>query len=368
MEISNQPTELELDKQDSLEEYFEEGDNPDPFLQQMNRGEYLRQLRMMALQDEMERLAHEEAEQQLAVLDGTNEEKKEQLADMTAKEVQILPTGERMLHYPTYLSHQRYYDDLKHVDMHFINYGCFGDTKPVRDEFDGEIFRVESSNDVRNVDVNSTIHVDGAAVAAAQIMNEGKTGDLIIEQRKALGKGGFCWDAAYILGEHVINKEQEWNASNHDRTTVLELGAGTGLCGLMLSKATDAQVTITDLPELLGLMQDNLHRNHPYRSNVKARTLRWGCQEDYQGTYDVIIGADIVASLYDPVALAATLHALSGPSTKIYISSKSRLDKPHEEFDCEMKRLFQRCERVQAESRLKSPSVFIMVFEGKKEI
>lgn len=360
METLNLPTEHELIEQDSVQS-FDEDDNPDPFLQQMNRGEYLRQLRLMALQDEMERLAEEDEQHVLVV-----EEKCEELQEVV-DEVQILPTGERMLHYPTYLSHQRYYDDLKHVDMHFINYGCFGAKTVVDDELDREIFRVESSNDVRNVDVNSSIHVDGAAVAAIVRLKDGKSDDLIIEQRKALGKGGFCWDAAFILGEHVINSEKEWNAVAEKKATVLELGAGTGLCGLMLAKATDAQVTITDLPELLGLMQDNLQRNHPYKSIIEARTLRWGCEEDYQGTYDVIIGADIVASLYDPVALATTLHALSGPNTQIYISSKSRLDKPHEDFDSEMKRLFERCDRVKADSRLKSPNVFVMVFAGKKE-
>lgn len=341
---------------------FEEGDDPDPFLQQMNRGEYLRQLRMMALQDEIERA--QEEEEALVSKEKFDLHLVTHTQD-TIEEVQTLPTGERMLHYPTYLSHQRYYDDLKHIDMHYINYGLIGSpVKPdAADEFDGEIFRVESSNDVRNVDVNSSIHVDAPSPAATQESSE----ELVIEQRKSLGKGGFCWDAAFILGEHVINNENEWNEK---KTTVLELGAGTGLCGLMVAKATDANVIITDLPELLGLMQDNLQRNHPYKSTVEARTLRWGCEEDYSGApYDVIIGADIVASLYDPVALAVTLHALAGPSTKIYISSKSRLDKPHEEFDEEMKRLFERCERLhEPDSRLKNPHVFVMMFEGKKEL
>ncbi|KAL3776177.1 hypothetical protein ACHAWO_005578 [Cyclotella atomus] len=350
--INDLPIEHELIKDAS----FEEGDNPDPFLQQMSRGEYLRQLRMMALQDEMERAQEDEVPEEKCDL--------HLVAHTDAmEEVQTLPTGERMLHYPTYLSHQRYYDDLKHVDMHYINYGLIGSsTKPdaADNEFDREIYRVESSNDVRNVDVNSSIHV-------APTTTQETSGGLIVEQRKSLGKGGFCWDAAFILGEHVIHNENEWNQK---KTTVLELGSGTGLCGLMVAKATDARVTITDLPELLGLMQDNLQRNHPYKSSVEARTLRWSCEEDYNGApYDVIIGADIVASLYDPVALAGTLHALAGPNTKVYISAKSRLDKPHEEFDEEMERLFERCERVcEPDSRLKNPHVFVMRFEGKREL
>ena len=319
---------------------LEEEEDIDPFMKQMTRGEYLRQLRLLALQDEMERMS----EETLNSAECSEEKKCDdlQILKKECDEVQILPNGERMLNYTQYLSHQRYYDDLKHIDMHYINYG----------KFDKNVVRVESSNDVRNIDTNTAGRItDGH-------------GDLIVEQRKSLGKGSFCWDAAFILGEHVISCHNEWT----ENTTVLELGAGTGLCGLMLAKATNAHVTITDLPELVGLMQDNIRRNFASNANIEPRTLRWGVKEDYgDKPCDVIVGGDIVASLYDPIALAQTLHALSGPTTKIYISSKSRLDKPHEEFDKEMKRLFEKVDRVLIpESRLKNPTVFVMTFEGKK--
>eukprot|EP00956_Cyclotella_meneghiniana_P006291 scaffold8251_cov61-Cyclotella_meneghiniana.AAC.2 len=311
----------------------EEDPDSDPFLKQMNRGSYLSQLRLLALQDEAERSAEEEYTSKVENLHA---------------EVQILSNGQKMLNYSVYLSHQRYFDDLKHVDMHFMNFGCFVDTKS---NADATIPRIESSNDVRILD--------------GQLKHEQ---DLIIEQRKSLGKGGLCWDAAFILGEHVIYHEMEWNIQPSGLTSVLELGAGTGLCGLMVAKATSANVTITDLPELVPLMEDNVKRNLPCKGNITAQTLRWGNEADYHGKpYDVIVGADIVTNLYDPVALASTIHALSGSETRIYISAKSRLDKPHEIFDDEMKRLFARCDRVKVESRLKSPNVFVMVFGGKKE-
>ena len=301
-------------------EHDQEAEQPDPFLAQMNRGEYLRQLRLLAIQDEMERLeSHSEQNQDMECF----EEKKCEDEPLEVEEV-LLPNGERMLNYSVYLSHQRYYDDLKHVDMNYINYGPLGNS-----------------------------------------------GELIIEQRKQLGKGGFCWDAAFMLGEHVIFREQEWNTG--ERQVVLELGAGTGLCGLMVGKASSAHVVVTDLPELMGLIDDNIQRNFSTgdkaNGTVESRVLRWGVEEDYGGApFDVIIGADIVASLYDPIALARTLHALSGPNTKIYISSKSRLDKPHEEFDEEMNRLFKRVERVVPESRLRNPLVSVMVFGGKRDV
>jgi len=381
------------------EEEEEEEEPPEPFFQLMNRGNYLRQLRMLAEADEMERSSlPEEDEMQGSygaigscvggVVVGVEEKKEECSHDVAtnttatainnnkascqAQEVQQISNKHRLLSYPTYLSHQRYHDDLKHVDMHYIDYG-----------------------------------VIPSALLTGDAM-EDNGGKLIVEQRKRLGKGGLCWDAAFVLGEHVIAVEEEWNAksaskadeeSNGDdgecfskKTTVLELGAGTGLCGLMIAKATNSHVTITDLPELEGLMLDNVLRNFgsggdaeaeverdldlpsltthdgKAKGTVTSRVLRWGVEEDYGGApFDVIVGADIVASLYDPIALAQTLHDLSGPNTKIYISSKARLDKPHQEFDAEIDRLFESVKRVkEPKSRLKSPNVFLIVAEGKK--
>lgn len=51
----------------------------------------------------------------------------------------------------------------------------------------------------------------------------------------------------------------------------------------------------------------------------------------------------VVASLYDPVALAETIHQLSILPNAIvyYVSSKRRLDRPHEAFATEIARTVQ---------------------------
>ena len=169
---------------------------------------------------------------------------------------------------------------------------------------------------------------------------------------------------------------------------VVELGAGTGLCGMMLAKAIQCHVEITNLPKLYDLMSANVALNfsvggenvptispnrdadHKSMGTISSRVLRWGNESDYHGApYDCIIGADIVTNLYDPVALPQTIHALSGPNTRIYISRMARLDKPHEEFDVEMQRLFESVTKIRADdihSQLKSPNVHIIVVKGKR--
>ena len=337
------------------EEVEEEDVSTNEFDLMMNRGAYLRQLRMLALADEEERRRQATTSAQYCKSVDCEEEKKEVdsiIKEELQDEIQTLPNNKRLLNYNSYLSHQRYYDDLKHADIHYIDYGNIYNSKS------GE-----------------------------------NGGRLVVEQCKSLGKGGLCWDAAYCLAEFVIDREEEWSQAlqkegeKQRKPKIVDLGAGTGLCGLMLAKATNSHVEITEVPELEELMADNIKRNFfgeddsssaddemitghdgKAKGTISSRVLRWGVEEDYAGApYDVIVGADIVTSLYDPVALAQTLYDLSHSNTRIYISGKSRLDKPHEIFNTEMNRLFEKVEKVtEINSRLRSPGVFVICAEGKR--
>lgn len=279
----------------------------------MGRGADLRKLRALAEADARER------EQQAA------SEHREGQRDI----ILTLDDGKRVLRYDSFLSHQSYYDDLKHYDCNYI-------------DFDG----------------------------------------LVIQQEKAMGKGGLCWDAAFILAEHFISSGIAVSPDD----TIVELGAGTGLCGLLLAKNIPCHVEITDLASLLPLMQRNvalnfggindlstndrdiLFGNEPTvtMGTCEARILEWGQQPTTQKTYRFILGADVVASLYDPVALAETIHQLSSTDTIVLISYKGRLDGPHERFEEKMHELFREVQpRVPPLSRNKNPGVYILQAMGK---
>jgi predicted nicotinamide N-methyase len=252
----------------------------------------------------------------------------------TKKGVTVLPNGQLLLAYDEYLTDQRYYDDLKHVDCHFIDFG-----------------------------------------------------PLIIEQDKSLGKGGLCWDAAFILGEYLIANYQCTGSTT--TMNMIELGCGTGICGLMVARALASRVhmTVTDLPALQPLLQRNVARNFHghvdgiianYMStrnyhfvqgecNVKASVLEWGDRqaEEKHGTFDIVFGADVVASLYDPVKLAHTIARLCQSQTVVYISFKERLSIMHRQFEAEMARLFRVTEIVQPVSRNRNPDVRILTAREK---
>jgi len=281
------------------------------------RGMHLRKIREIVEADERER-AEAKLEDELVV---------------TENEVDYLSTGQSVLRYDSYLSHQRYYDDCKHIDHEFIDYG----------------------------------------------KTEG--GNCVIQQQKSLGKGGFCWDAALILAEHLLTTK-----SLSDKP-ILELGAGTGLCGILLAKASKCNVEITDMSELLPLMQRNIALNFSnvtqmfsnndtsslYQNGIQqglgsctARTLDWGARNDGR-KYSMIIGADVVNSLYDPIKLAETIHSLCQIDSEVHISCKSRLDEPLKHFETRMRELFGSVQSVKPiGSRNKNPGVYI--FQATKPI
>jgi Lysine methyltransferase len=131
----------------------------------MQRGDRLRMLREMELLDNLER--QREQDQSL-------QEERSTCGGSSA-----------ILDYNTWLrSDQRYHDDLKHIDYKYIDFGA--------DFWDPDDRR-----------------------------------PLIVEQDKSLGKGGFCWDAAYVLGEYLSSQSLDLPAKC---ASVIELGSGTGLC------------------------------------------------------------------------------------------------------------------------------------------
>jgi hypothetical protein len=138
----------------------------------MGRGARLRLLRELERQDDVER------QNQL----GKDPDE--------GGEGQPPPGSSPVLDYEEWLrGGQRYHDDYKHVDYRYIDFGCGG--------WGGS---------------------RGGDRAGAPDRRP-----LIVRQDKSLGKGGFCWDAAYVLGEYLA-KLPVANAR------VVELGSGTGLC------------------------------------------------------------------------------------------------------------------------------------------
>lgn len=113
------------------------------------------------------------------------------------------------------------------------------------------------------------------------------------------------WEAAVALYLLVDGQPERWRGKK-----VLELGAGTGVVGLVLA-AHGADVTLTDLPEALPILRHNAAANFepgtPEAERVRVLPLDWtqGLSPALRQLqpFDVVVGADLVynEALYAPL-------------------------------------------------------------------
>ncbi|RXW25767.1 hypothetical protein EST38_g50 [Candolleomyces aberdarensis] len=135
------------------------------------------------------------------------------------------------------------------------------------------------------------------------------------------GCGGIAWPAGQILATYLVQRDLGYLRDKN----VLELGAGTGLVGLVAGELeADCRVVITDQAPLLPIMQKNVALNK-LGSNVVVAELDWGSPIPAAiPKPDIILAADCV--YFEPAfpLLVQTLADLADTSTEILFCYKKR--------------------------------------------
>lgn len=160
-------------------------------------------------------------------------------------------------------------------------------------------------------------------------------------QNAATAVGLQTWAAAAVLCDYLA---RFWTPPRGNfQTRVLELGAGTGLVGLLAAKMAlddpqpNVQVVLTDYHErVLTNLRHNIDLNFPLHSEcVRADVLDWAEVDDFvrnpsswerggttsglepwwmkdvrSGGYDLILGADVMYSPEHATWLASSLAAM----------------------------------------------------------
>ena len=143
---------------------------------------------------------------------------------------------------------------------------------------------------------------------------------------------GFdLWRAATVMG-HLLEKwwkdgsigfgQEEPSAPAppmllRDHRTVVELGCGLGVVGCVCGALMETgHVYLTDLAHVCPRAQKNADINQPLCSaKIHVTPLAWGvpCAGllKESGGIDLVVGADVVSQVYDPVPLVHTLMELS---------------------------------------------------------
>ncbi|NXO20451.1 MT21A methyltransferase, partial [Cisticola juncidis] len=127
--------------------------------------------------------------------------------------------------------------------------------------------------------------------------------------------------------------------------SVIELGAGTGLLGIVVTllgteepdgvralySTCCARVTITDRAAALEFLESNVQANLPpeLRPRAVVKELTWGKDLDNfpPGAFDFVLGADIVYLEETFVELLQTLEHLCSERTVILLSCRIRYER-----------------------------------------
>ena len=148
-------------------------------------------------------------------------------------------------------------------------------------------------------------------------INNGNGGELIIQLREPTltedHLGLKTWTSSLLLSRR-LHEIRELIPPGINK--VLELGAGTGLVGISAACLWRTDVLLTDLPEIVPNLQQNLELNQTLISSsqggVESRALDWGDETNNpsseQDKFMVILAADPIYSPDHPKMLVSTVH------------------------------------------------------------
>jgi predicted nicotinamide N-methyase len=149
--------------------------------------------------------------------------------------------------------------------------------------------------------------------------------------------GGIVWETAYLLATFLEGRPD--NGLPAPQSSVLELGAGCGLLGLVLAH-NGSNVVCTEATETLSVLKRNIKANQTAvvaaGGSVQAQKLRWEVPKDRAALngapYDTIVGTDTVFSVDLVEPMLATAASLSHASTKVWLCFQERCAAAHAEL------------------------------------
>nr|ACM09292.1 FAM119A [Salmo salar] len=141
-----------------------------------------------------------------------------------------------------------------------------------------------------------------------------------------LGVAAVVWDAAVVMCMYLELGQVELTGK-----VAIELGAGTGLVGIVAALLGVKKVTITDCEPALGFLAANVKENIPpdQLGAVEVSELTWGqgLERYPTGGFDIVLGADIVYLEDTFPSLLQTMEHLSSESSVVLLACKIRYER-----------------------------------------
>lgn len=153
---------------------------------------------------------------------------------------------------------------------------------------------------------------------------------LNISQKTIGDVGCVVWDAALVLSQ-VLARSEAFSDVPWNEQLAVELGAGTGLVGLVAAML-GSDVVLTDLRDCVPLMELNCRENAcKLRGSVHVAELDWTNRPaDFRQKYcdgrnvDLLLMADVIYYEASLLPLLETMKELCSSDTRILMSYEDR--------------------------------------------
>ncbi|EOA25869.1 hypothetical protein CARUB_v10019248mg [Capsella rubella] len=202
---------------------------------------------------------------------------------------------------------------------------------------------------------------------------------LVIRQLPSLGIAFKLWLPATTLVTLLDNYRRDPSTSPLTHTfsnfhsvgsdsssplNIVELGSGTGIVGIAAAATLGANVTVTDLPNVIENLKFNADANAEavarFGGKVHVASLRWGETDDVEvlgQNVDLILASDVVyhEHLYDPLLKTLRFMLLEG-SKRVFLMAHLKRWKKESIFFKKARKLFDvdviHCDDPQEGSRI----------------
>eukprot|EP00854_Cymbomonas_tetramitiformis_P002739 gene2739-3517_t len=141
--------------------------------------------------------------------------------------------------------------------------------------------------------------------------------------------GGIIWETSFCLSRYLQKHLRKQVSRQLADFKVVELGAGCGLLGLVLS-TMKCSVVLTDAPPALPLLRRNVAENADKLTfPAKVLPLDWESSSDLNavkehGPFDLLVATDVVFAVRLVQPLLDCVKALTHPDSLIFICLQER--------------------------------------------
>lgn len=126
------------------------------------------------------------------------------------------------------------------------------------------------------------------------------------------------WDSGVLLAEHIIGE-----SAGLQGKTILELGAGTGVCGIALAVNENCRVIFTDYEEYsCRLCRHNCEINN--LRDFDTIVADWRDFPDIKEHIDIVVCSDVLYEKKQVIPLFNVLDKFLRNKTKVYLADPGR--------------------------------------------